>query len=334
MSARNAGLCCCLLLVSLIAAGWLAAQDGAASVDTILARYIRAIGGQAAVERVVSRVSKGSLVAAGESAPMEIYEKAPDKFLRILESPASGRSEGAYDGTVAWMMNAQRAVREVTGPEVENFKREYFLHRHILWKQLYSEMRVAGQKSLQGGTADLIEAKAGADLSYRLYFDKKTGLLVRSDVTMRGMTLQNFFDDYREVDGLKLPFTIRHVRPDGYQWTDQYTEIRHNVAIEDTRFGKPVQQLSAAQASTQTQAQAQRRNPIPDTFTNLKVLPKDISKQELVDIMKNFCFTMEQRCSYCHVATDDLSSADFAADDKEPKKKARELLRLILAAKK
>lgn len=95
--------------------------------------------------------------------------------------------------------------------------------------------------------------------------------------------------------------------------------------------------VSAQQAGQQAppaKAQTQRRNPIPDTFTNLQVLPKDISKQDLVNIMKSFCFTMEQRCSYCHVATDDLSSADFAADDKEPKKKARDLLRQILAAKK
>lgn len=99
-----------------------------------------------------------------------------------------------------------------------------------------------------------------------------------------------------------------------------------------------VSQASGRQAaqtpSTQAQAQAPRRSPIPDTFTNLQVLPKDIAKQELVDIMKNFCFTMDKRCSYCHVATDDLSSADFPSDEKETKKKARELLRLILAAKK
>jgi hypothetical protein len=63
-------------------------------------------------------------------------------------------------------------------------------------------------------------------------------------------------------------------------------------------------------------------------------LPKDISQEDLVNIMKNFCFTMDQRCSYCHVATDDLISADFPADEKEPKKKARELLRLILKVKK
>lgn len=90
----------------------------------------------------------------------------------------------------------------------------------------------------------------------------------------------------------------------------------------------------AGQQAPPAKAQAPRRSPIPDTFTNLQVLPKDISKQELVNIMKSFCFTMEQNCSYCHVATDDLSSANFAADDKEPKKKARELLRQILAAKK
>ncbi len=93
-------------------------------------------------------------------------------------------------------------------------------------------------------------------------------------------------------------------------------------------------QSPALQNQQPPPAKEQRRSLVPDTFTNLQVLPKDITKQELVDIMKNFCFTMDQRCSYCHVATDDLSSADFPSDEKETKKKARELLRLILAAKK
>lgn len=69
------------------------------------------------------------------------------------------------------------------------------------------------------------------------------------------------------------------------------------------------------------------RNPIPDTFTNLQVLPKDISKPDLVGIMKTFSVTLDKRCSFCHVATDDLSQADFASDEKETKKKARALLK-------
>jgi hypothetical protein len=45
--------------------------------------------------------------------------------------------------------------------------------------------------------------------------------------------------------------------------------------------------------------------------------------------MKSFAITFEKRCSFCHVATDDLSEADFASDEKENKKKARELLQFI-----
>jgi len=73
---------------------------------------------------------------------------------------------------------------------------------------------------------------------------------------------------------------------------------------------------------------------VPDTFTNLQVLPKDISKNDLVRIMKSFAMTMDKRCSYCHVATDDLSQADFPSDKKETKRKTRELLQFILATQK
>jgi hypothetical protein len=76
-----------------------------------------------------------------------------------------------------------------------------------------------------------------------------------------------------------------------------------------------------------------QRPSIPDKFTNLQVLPKTISKPELVGIMKQFCITFKVRCSYCHVANDDLSDANFAADDKPTKADARDLLRKTLAAK-
>lgn len=83
------------------------------------------------------------------------------------------------------------------------------------------------------------------------------------------------------------------------------------------------------QASAAGAQGAPPRSPIPDTFTNLQVLPKNIRKPELVRIMKSFALTFEKRCSFCHVATDDLSQADFASDEKETKRKARELLQFI-----
>ena len=96
--------------------------------------------------------------------------------------------------------------------------------------------------------------------------------------------------------------------------------------------GSPPKPAERPQDSRTSPPQA--RSLIPDTFTNLQVLPKDIAKPDLVRIMKSFAITMEKRCSYCHVATDDLSQADFASDDKETKKKTRELLRFILDTQK
>jgi hypothetical protein len=74
-----------------------------------------------------------------------------------------------------------------------------------------------------------------------------------------------------------------------------------------------------------------KNNPIPDTYVNLMVLPKDITKKELIGVMKNFSMTFGVRCSYCHAVSDDLTAGRFETDDKETKRKARELVKAIQA---
>jgi Photosynthetic reaction centre cytochrome C subunit len=77
-------------------------------------------------------------------------------------------------------------------------------------------------------------------------------------------------------------------------------------------------------------APAQGRHPmIPDTFTNLKVLPKDIKKPELLNMMKGFSMQLGRRCSFCHDANDDLSQADFASDKKIEKETARVMIKMM-----
>jgi len=72
-------------------------------------------------------------------------------------------------------------------------------------------------------------------------------------------------------------------------------------------------------------------NPIPDGFTNLQVFPKDISKSELVGVMKQLSITFKVRCLYCHAVSDDLTTGSFSSDEKDTKVKARELIRMIQA---
>jgi tetratricopeptide (TPR) repeat protein len=76
-------------------------------------------------------------------------------------------------------------------------------------------------------------------------------------------------------------------------------------------------------------AQAQ----LPDKFTNLKVLPKDISKAELQSMMREFAFALNVRCEHCHAEKPGGKKfeMDFAADDKEPKKTARLMIEMVAA---
>lgn len=68
---------------------------------------------------------------------------------------------------------------------------------------------------------------------------------------------------------------------------------------------------------------------IPDKFENLTVFPKDIGQRELINNMKGFASGLGVRCNYCHVGEgDDLSTFDFASDEKQPKKTARVMLKM------
>lgn len=72
---------------------------------------------------------------------------------------------------------------------------------------------------------------------------------------------------------------------------------------------------------------------VPDEYTNLEVLPKDITRERLTAIMRGFTAALGVRCSTCHVGEEGnpLSTYDFASDDKTTKLKAREMLRMVQA---
>jgi hypothetical protein len=72
---------------------------------------------------------------------------------------------------------------------------------------------------------------------------------------------------------------------------------------------------------------------IPDKFTNLQVLPKDISKGGLLDVMKGFTSGLGVRCQHCHIGEEGkpLTTFDFVSDAKETKQTARVMLRMVQA---
>ena len=68
---------------------------------------------------------------------------------------------------------------------------------------------------------------------------------------------------------------------------------------------------------------------------NLKVLPKDISEDDLHNVMKTFSKSLGVRCNYCHVSQEvpgqEHPKFDFPADDKPEKNIAREMMKMTEA---
>jgi hypothetical protein len=83
----------------------------------------------------------------------------------------------------------------------------------------------------------------------RLFFDKESGLLLRSiryaDTPLGHNPTQVDYSDYRAQDGVKVPFQWTIARPLG-RFTIQVTELQQNVPVDDKKFEKPA---AAAPAS-------------------------------------------------------------------------------------
>jgi tetratricopeptide (TPR) repeat protein len=69
---------------------------------------------------------------------------------------------------------------------------------------------------------------------------------------------------------------------------------------------------------------------VPDKFTNLQYFPKTISRQDLLGNMRGFSFSLGVRCQFCHAGKDgNKLDLDFASDEKDTKKTARAMLRMV-----
>ncbi|HJQ70398.1 MAG TPA: hypothetical protein VKA70_15580 [Blastocatellia bacterium] len=218
--------------------------EGLPTADQIIEKYVQAMGGKAAMEKLNSRVTKGSfdIPAMGAGGTLEIYEKAPNKTIAIITIPGFGVIREAYDGKVAWSEDPATGMREKSGIELADARLEAEFHRATKLKQLFPTMTVKGKEKVGEKEAYVIEAKPAEGSAEKWYFDTQSGLLIRQDAereTPQGkMPVEVYLDDYKEVDGVKIPHSLRQTTP-MYTINIKSEEVKHNVPVDDAKFAKP-----------------------------------------------------------------------------------------------
>jgi len=71
--------------------------------EQLLDKYLAAVGGADAVQKITSRVQKGTLTSfGGQHFPAEVYSKAPGKRFSVMHLPAE-KSVTAFDGNQGWL---------------------------------------------------------------------------------------------------------------------------------------------------------------------------------------------------------------------------------------
>jgi hypothetical protein len=219
------------------------ASGGLPPADQILDKYIQALGDAAALAKLQTRLIKGNIFSElGKSRSLEITQKAPGSYLEIMTGP-KGAELHSFNGSVAWAKFGDRDVFVMNRwIEIAREAREaqFFIATDL--KSRYPRRFVAGKEKIGDREAYVVRVGGSAGVSERLYFDVASGLLLRRIVLSRtplgNLPEETEFEDYREVDGVKLPFTIRRMELNA-RWTEKFSEIKHNVPVDAAKFEPP-----------------------------------------------------------------------------------------------
>jgi hypothetical protein len=214
------------------------------SADDLFNKHLAAIGGQAAIDKLKSRMAKGTLIQAnGNVLQFELYQVAPDKFYQIVTTP-QGTFERGFNGTVGWEKTG-RGVREITGSQLADLRAANNLFALIKLKEQFTRTRVTGKDKIGDREVYVVNGTATDGKRQRLFFDAETGLLLRRIVympTMIGVIPEQVdFEDYRDIDGIKFPFTARTsaIEVGNPVQTRKFAEIKLNAPVDESKFNMP-----------------------------------------------------------------------------------------------
>jgi photosynthetic reaction center cytochrome c subunit len=217
------------------------------TVSQVLDRYVEALGGAAALGKIQSRVTKVTpLSGKNPEYVTETYLKAPGKIEMTQASPGYTFWAG-FDGTRAWAQDSDKSYWGILSSAQRNeLMRESEIYQGARLRNGYTDVKVTRKEKVGERETYVVAGTSPEGVNERFYFDAETGLLLRrhfDEPSVFGLLqVQCDLEDYREVDGVKIPFAIRWNsagRSWGMRTSSKIIEIKNNAAIDDERFAHP-----------------------------------------------------------------------------------------------
>jgi hypothetical protein len=226
----------------------------AQTVDDIIEKSVAALGGRAAHEKLKSRFTGGTITLttpAGDiKGTVEVWNTPPNKNRTVIKADLSQLGAGElvvdqrFNGTVGYIMDSLQGDREMEGNQLANQKNAFFPHPFLAYKESGGKAQLAGKEKVGARETYVVvfEPKEGSVV--RSFIDAQTFLPVQSVMTVAVPQLGSdveqtlVFSDYREVDGVKLPFKLQMLSA-VQSFTVVIDKLEHNVKVDEALFSKP-----------------------------------------------------------------------------------------------
>ena len=210
----------------------------------ILDKYLQAVGGTAQLARLTSFTAKGTYSGFDtdhKEIAVDVYAKAPNQRTWIIHMP-DGDSFRVFDGRSGWWVGPDAPAPEtLTSGNLDRYRLEALVAFPAGIKEAFKGWKV-GRTAIDGRPVQIVQGLNPPLLPVNLYFDPKSGLLVRlvrwNATPVGPVPTEINYDDYRDVAGVKMPFTWT-VSQTYMQMTIKLTGVQPNVPVDAKVFAQP-----------------------------------------------------------------------------------------------
>jgi zinc protease len=202
----------------------------------IIEAYIQAIGGQERLTSVSDLSLSMSAQVQGQEVQMLLQKKAPGKARVVSSVQGNMLTKIIFDGEQA-SVESMGQKQDLDDQARASIQRQAWLFPEIQYLRGGS-VSFGGLEEVNGRKAWRVDVVTQKGYACSEYYDLETALKLRSVVDEAGMRVVNNYSDYREVQGVLLPFEILTTFAGELQppMKMRVTAAKLNSGLEDSLF--------------------------------------------------------------------------------------------------
>ncbi|RYE16641.1 MAG: outer membrane lipoprotein-sorting protein [Sphingobacteriaceae bacterium] len=212
----------------------------AQTVDEIVGKHLAAVGGKANLDKVKNVMMEGSMDAMGNKVDVKVV-KVPGKLYRQDISVMGMNGYNIVTDTSGWMFMpfaGQTSPEPLSGDMLKGAQGELSIADALVdYQAKGNKLQLQGKEDIAGSDSYKMLVVSATGDSSTVYVDVNTSLITRTSVvrSMMGqeMTVNIDYSDYKDVDGLKFPFTMGM-----QQGTITFSSIKTNQTVDPKLYNR------------------------------------------------------------------------------------------------